>query len=303
MRVGAFEIVEPVPELNEPHAFTMIRPWVDVGSVVSITLARLERHYGIEELGRLARPGTFFDFTRYRPTLKNVGGERQITLPNSVINCYRNPDGPDMMFLHLLEPHAYAEDYTDSVVELLKQFGVKRYGRLGAMYDFVPHTRPLIVTGDTGGVPTSGNAGGLRQSQSTYQGPTSIMNLVSDGMAELEPKVDTMNFMVHIPQYIQLEEDFTGAARLLEVLSSIYDLPADLPPTRRGLRQYTELDKAVASNSELKSLIERMENHYDSEEAETKEDEPDQPPTPLSPQIERFLQEMDGRFRDTDQPQ
>ena len=38
-------------------------------------------------------------------------------------------------------------------------------------------------------------------------------------------------FTVHLPQYVQLEEDYAGAARLLEVLSSIYDLPPDLPPT------------------------------------------------------------------------
>lgn len=33
MRIGAFELVEPLPELRDPHAFAMIRPWVDVGSV------------------------------------------------------------------------------------------------------------------------------------------------------------------------------------------------------------------------------------------------------------------------------
>ena len=76
-----------------------------------------------------------------------------------------------------------------------------------------------------------------------------------------------MNFMVHVPQYVQLEEDFTGAARLLEVLSSIYDLPADLPPTKRGLRQYTELDKAVAKEdyekaAQLRDEISRVKSEY-----------------------------------------
>ena len=68
MKIGAFEITEPVPELKDPHAFAMIRPWVDVGSVGTLTLSRLERFLGSKELGKLARPGNFFDFTRYRPT-------------------------------------------------------------------------------------------------------------------------------------------------------------------------------------------------------------------------------------------
>ena len=44
MRIGAFELNEPVPELRDPHAFAMVRPWVDVGSVGTLTLNRLERY-------------------------------------------------------------------------------------------------------------------------------------------------------------------------------------------------------------------------------------------------------------------
>ena len=30
MRLRAFEIDEPLPELNEPHALAILKPWVDV---------------------------------------------------------------------------------------------------------------------------------------------------------------------------------------------------------------------------------------------------------------------------------
>ena len=53
MKIGAFEINEPVPELRDPHAFAMVRPWVDVGSVGTLTLNRLERFLGSKELGKL----------------------------------------------------------------------------------------------------------------------------------------------------------------------------------------------------------------------------------------------------------
>jgi len=33
MRIGAFDLPEPVPTLRDAHALVMIRPWVDVGSV------------------------------------------------------------------------------------------------------------------------------------------------------------------------------------------------------------------------------------------------------------------------------
>ncbi len=301
MKIGAFDLHEPVPELKEPHVFTLIRPWVDVGSAVTIALSRLERHFAAKEMGRLARPGVFFDFTRYRPTIKLVEGRREVTIPNSFIHYAQPPGGPDFLFFHLLEPHAFGEDYTESVLEVFKYMGIKRYCRLGAMYDVMPHTRPLLVTGDTGRVPTRGNAGNLRRRQSTYQGPTTIMNLVSDGVPKLDPDIDVMNIMVHLPQYAQLEEDYTGAARLLEVLSSVYDLPPDLPPTQMGERQYRELAKAVERNTELKALIQRMEAQYDAEEAARQAEEAS-PPAALSPEVERFLQEMDRRFNNPDRP-
>ena len=291
---------EPLPQLREPHVFTMVRPWVDVGSAVSITLTELERHFDAKELGRLARPGTFFDFTRYRPTMRLVEGRREVTIPNSVVNYAQTPDGNDLVFFHLLEPHAFGEDYADSVLKVFKHLDIKRYCRLGAMYDAVPHTRPLLVTGDTGGVPTKGDAGNLRTRASTYQGPTSIMNLVAEGVGKLDLDVTAMTFMVHLPQYLQMEEDYAGAARLLEVLSSIYDLPPDLPPTDRGRRQYNELDKAMGRNPELKSLIQRMETQYDAQEAARESDAPSAPA--LAPEVERFLEEMDRRFAEPNQP-
>ena len=85
MKIGAFELTEPLPELKEPHVFAMVRPWVDVGSVGTLTLARLENHLGAKELGQLTRPGEYFDFTRYRPTMNLVKGEREVTVPNSTI--------------------------------------------------------------------------------------------------------------------------------------------------------------------------------------------------------------------------
>ena len=109
----------------------MIRPWVDVGSVGTLTLNRLERFMGSKELGKLHRPGTFFDFTRYRPNMRLVDGVRQVKIPNSTIRYATTENGPDYIFLHLLEPHSNGEDYTDSILEVVRYFGVKRYCRWG----------------------------------------------------------------------------------------------------------------------------------------------------------------------------
>ena len=299
MRVGAFEIAEPVPVLREPHVFAMIRPWVDVGSVGTLTLNRLERFMGSKELGKLHRPGTYFDFTRYRPNMRLVDGARQVKIPNSTIRYATTENGPDYLFFHLLEPHSNGEDYTDSILEVVRYFGVKRYCRLGAMYDAVPHTRPLLVTGSLGAVEQKRSVPNFKLSQSTYQGPTTIMNLLSEGIEKDE--IESINFMVHLPQYVQLEEDYAGTSRMIEVLSSVYDnIPTDLAPVRRGQRQYRELNASVDRNNELKTLIQQMEQYYDSqltaEAAASSSEESGSPGPALSPEIEAFLSELGDRL-------
>ena len=298
MRVGAFELTEPVPELKDPHVFAMIRPWVDVGSVGTLTLNRLERFMGSKELGRLHRPGTYFDFTRYRPNMRLVDGVRQVKIPNSTIRFATTENGPDYLFFHLLEPHSNGEDYTDSVLEVVKHFGVKRYCRVGAMYDAVPHTRPLLVTGSLGSVEQKRPVPNFKMQQSTYQGPTTIMNLLSEGIEKED--IEAINFMVHLPQYVQLEEDYAGTSRMIEVLSSVYDnIPPDLAPVRRGQRQYRELNASVDRNSELKTLIQQMEQYYDSQltaESQSSSEESSSPAPVLSPEIEAFLSELGDRL-------
>ena len=303
MRIGAFELQEPLPELREPHVFAMIRPWVDVGSVGTLTLTRLERFLGSQELGRLQRPGEYFDFTRYRPSMRLVDNQRQVRIPNSVIRYAKTENGPDFLFFHLREPHANSEEYTDSILKVVETFEVKRYCRVGAMYDAVPHTRPLLVTGSLGDVAQIRPVPNLKLRGSTYQGPTTIMNLVSDGIDRLG--VESINFMVHLPQYVQLDEDFNGTARMLEALSSVYaDIPSDLAPVRRGQRQYRELNSAVERNSELQGLIQQMEAYYDSNEAETTEateTEPEAEPVSLSPEIEQFLSQLGGDLEEREE--
>ncbi len=292
MKVGVFELIDPLPELKEPHAIAMLRPWIDVGNVGTIALTKLERHLGAKELGRIARPGNFYDFTRYRPIMRTTEGNRVLNIPNTIINYAVREEAPDLLFFHLLEPQSFGEDYTDSILEVIDKLGVKQYVRIGGMYDAVPHTRPLLVTGSTTGEAAKKYGDVLSLRPSSYQGPTSIVNLVAEGVSSRN--IEAVSVMVHLPQYVQLEEDYSGAARLLEVLCSVYNLSKDLFDPERGRRQYREINNEVMRNQGLKTLIERLEVHYDSRSSG--EANGDEETTKLSPEVVKFLNEMGERF-------
>ena len=297
MDIGAFKIQDDIPEITNPYVIAMIKPWVDVGKVGTLTLNRIERFFGATEIGQLAKPGKFFDFTRYRPNMRFVQGKRTMRIPNSFLKHCKSENGQDYLFLHLFEPHANGEEYVESILEIVKQFKVERYCRVGAMYDAVPHTRPILITGAIGEINQIRQVENLRLRQSSYQGPTTIMNLLAVGIDDLE--METLNFMAHLPQYAQLEEDYSGVSRMIEVLSSIYaDIPKDLSPIRRGQRQYRELTKAVENNSELKGLIEQMESMYDSDRKSELDESQGDEASSLSPEIEDFLDEIGQQLED-----
>ena len=103
MKIGEFEIPEPVPEMKNTRAIAMLRPWVDVGRVGTLVLNRLERHLGAQELGRLEKPGMYFDFTRYRPRMRTVDGQRVFTRPNTIVHyAHDDEQDQDYLFLHIV---------------------------------------------------------------------------------------------------------------------------------------------------------------------------------------------------------
>ena len=310
MRISEFELSEPVPEMKDTIAVSMLRPWIDVGRVGTLSLRALQRYLGAKEIGRLHRPGKFFDFTRYRPRMRLVNGNRIFTKPNTIVHyAHDEYTDRDYLILHVREPHNFGEDYTESIVELLKFCNVTEYCRIGGMYDSVPHTRPILVTGSMKDDQEQKAAGKLNPRRSTYQGPTSIVNQVNEDLTGLG--IANTTLMAHLPQYVQLDEDHLGAARLLEVLSSVYGFPSELADMAQGEQQYKEIDKAIDYGGEVGTLIKQLETYYDrvlsrsedkseptsSDSSSSSSSNPnDGEDINLSPDVEDFLNQMGERF-------
>ena len=289
MRIGAFEVKEPIPELKEPYLFAILRPWIDVNNVGTLVVNELETQYGAKELARLAKPGHFFDFTRYRPTLYYEEGIRQVSIPNMTLRYAKREGGNDLLFLHLLEPHALSEIYVDSVLKLLKTLNVKKYILLGSMYDVVPHTRPLILNGGAIGRETQLDLKKSEAQLSHYQGPTSITTLITQRAPEFG--TETIWFIVSLPQYVILEEDYIGKMRLMEMLNLVYNIPIDKKDFEKATEQRNIINQKVERTPELKNILPQLETFY---EVRIKREEGEKKPK-LSPEIEETLWKIMGK--------
>ena len=293
MRLRAFELYEPVPRLNEPHALAVLKPWIDVSNVGTLTLSRLESYLKAVPLGEIARPGNFFDFTRYRPMLDVKEGRRQVQIPNTTISYAKMEEGHDFIFLHLLEPHMLAETYVDSVFDLLKSFGVRRYCLMGAMYDMVPYTRPLLVTGSASNLRLQKELEVAHVVSSDYQGPTTITYLISQ--RGLEIGMETLSLIVHLPQYLMMENDYRGKKRLMEVLSILYDFPLSEEDADKAKEQQERVsqiaEQFIQQEPSYRLILNQLEAYYDSRVGQAKEE------SKLSPEVEKFLRDLGKRFQ------
>jgi predicted ATP-grasp superfamily ATP-dependent carboligase len=285
----AFELTEPGPSLDRPRLLIALQPWIDVGSVGTMTLGFLEQLWDAQEVGRLVRPGVFYDFSRYRPMLFRREGERHVAVPNTFLRSARSADS-DWLFLHALEPHSHGEDYVDGVLDLVRRFGVRQYTLIGSMYAPVPHTRPPVASGGA-------NTDWLRErlhragvKESNYEGPTTILATMPQFAAG--EGLETGSVIVQLPAYIQLERDYCGAEALLSILSRVYSLDLDLSPlSEESDRQRRAMEESVAQNPQLQAMVAELERAYDSEAPGEVEDAPK-----LSPELEGFLKDIETRL-------
>lgn len=261
MKIGSFQLHDPVPECNEPYVLAALRPWIDVNNVGSLVLNGLEAQFGATELGKLSKPGYFYDFTRYRPTIHLEEGIQDLLIPNTTIHYAKREGQNDLLLLRLLEPHAHSELYISSVLKLLKTFKAGKYILLGSMYDTVPHTRPLLVSGYGMGEKARQDVRKAGALPITYHGPSTIVNLITKEATE--SGIDATVFIVSLPQYVAFEEDYLGKVRLMEILNMLYNIPVDKEDFDKALEQRNLISMRMENSPEVKMLLPQLESVYD----------------------------------------
>lgn len=309
MRIGAFQINVDPAQLDEPHCIASLRPWINVGNVGRTALRRMASISKARRVGDLARPSRFYDYTRYRPRIRMVNGERSFSIPNTSLWAAKVEGGQDMLFLHMLEPQAFSEDFNESVLQLLRTFGATRYTLVGSMYDSVPHTRPLKISGAARGwQPNDEFQRAVRLNRSSYQGPTSFVSQLTEEIRK-RLGLETLSMIVHLPTYLKLDNDYAGAASVLTALTHIYGVSTDeMPELVAGSAQYRQIGMGNAIDPRLQEVIKKFEADYDEEqdarEAEMEDistaSEQDSEPVQLLPEVEEFLQDVSRQIDDID---
>jgi hypothetical protein len=102
--------------------------------------------------------------------------------------------------------------------------------------------------------------------------------------------------MLQLPAYVQLERYYPGLATVLELMSGLYDLPLSFDAVRREAeRQRATIDESVQQDPRAQTMIQELETAYDTERAESEQEEGS---SALSPELDRFLREVEERWNE-----
>src|ERR671922_645219 len=274
------------PSLREPVLIAAFRGWNDGGQGASLAGGYLAKTWGAERFADID-PESFFDFQATRPHVSLVEGRtRRIDWPENAFYHARIPGlERDAVLLLGIEPNLRWRSFTQMIVELARELGIKMLITLGSLLADVPHTRPSPVTGGATD-PELIERLGLQRSR--YEGPTGIVGVLHDACNRAN--LPSVSLWAAVPHYVSLAPSPRAALALCERLGDILGAAIDTEELDEAAERYSEqVSEAVAADEETAAYVAELEQR-----AELIDEEENLPSgDSLAAELTRFLRERE----------
>jgi predicted ATP-grasp superfamily ATP-dependent carboligase len=233
------------------------------------------------------------DYRARRPISHLVDGVlRGLTWPSLEIRAASDEQGREMLLLVGAEPDRQWLQFTDEVVALAVDFGVRMCVGLGAYQFAAPHTRPPRVA-CTASTASLADRGFLRGSLDFPGGIQAAIEQACDTKG-----IPAMGLWAQVPHYVPAIMPFpAGSVALVESLARVADLTLPLGDlAERADATRSRLDELMAQNPQHSSMLHQLEEAWDSSEPEETPIGPSDLPTgdDLVAELERFLRDQSG---------
>jgi proteasome assembly chaperone (PAC2) family protein len=274
------------PKLRHPALVCSFKGWNDAAESATAALSFVSSKWGAERLGAID-PEEFYDFQVTRPTVRMSEGQtREIEWPELVIES-ASPEGArrDVVFLSGAEPNLRWKGFSATVIGAARELGVELVISLGALLADIPHTRPVQVTGIAADPDLVERLG---FSQARYEGPTGIVGVLHDACARAG--LLSASLWAPVPHYVATVPSPKATLALLRRLEDLLEVPIETEELDEAALEYERrLDEAVASEPEVRALVERLEQQVDDEDVSFRN-----LPTgdSIAQEFERFLKEQ-----------
>ena len=251
------------PKLRRPALVCSFKGWNDAAESATTALGFMASRFGAERFGAID-PEEFFDFQVTRPTVRLTEGvTRVIEWPELELSSARPAEGKrDVVFLTGAEPNLRWKTFSTTVVDVARELGVDMVVSLGALLADVPHTRPVQITGIAADAALSERLG---FTATRYEGPTGIVGVVQD--AATKAGMLAASLWAPVPHYVATVPSPKATLALLGRLQDLLEVSIDMTDLEEAAVDYERrLDEAVASEPEVRMLVERLERQVDDDE-------------------------------------
>jgi predicted ATP-grasp superfamily ATP-dependent carboligase len=277
------------PELRSPALVCAFKGWNDAGEAATAALDFLIDSFEAREIASID-PEVFYDFTAVRPTVSmSEGRSRQIEWPTNILHAAEVPGTDhDLLLLQGVEPSLRWREFNGMVIDMARQLGARMVVTLGALLADVPHTRPVPMTG-LGYDDETVERHGFQQSN--YEGPTGIVGVLHHACAEAG--LPAVSLWASVPHYVAAAPNPKAALALIRSFEGVAGIAVDARELEQSAEEYQrQVDAAVATDPDVKSFVERLEQTLD-EVADEISPTPEQLPSAdsIARDFQRFLRQ------------
>jgi hypothetical protein len=247
------------PALREPALVIALEGWNDAGEAATTAARYLASQLHAAPLAELD-PEEFFDFTVRRPTVTvEEGLARRLDWPVTrfLFGCAADAGGGaerEIVICVGIEPHLRWRTWSDQVLRLTRELGIRRVALLGAYLAEVLYSRPVDVTAVASApeLVTPLEVGPVR-----YAGPTSMLGVL--GQRLRDQGCEVVALWAGLPHYIELAPNARGSLALLERAVRFLGLALDLSPLASAAAECEQrISAMVSGDPELSEYVREL---------------------------------------------
>jgi len=276
------------PELHQPDMVVALAGWSDAAKVATGSVLYLART--LDAIGFAQIDGDqFYDFAATRPEVTiEQGLIKLMQLPNNSLFYWKNDKADhDLLLFHGIEPNLHWQKFVDTILDLAKNFKVRRIYALGGLYDNIPHTLEPRISG----VVNNENLLVLLREHNiepiNYAGPSSMHSLLLTCSAQ--SGIEAISLWAHAPFYVRVETNPMVCLGLVKKLVELTEVEVDLTElVKAGEYLRDTLNRLLGDSEELQQYIKKLEEQYDIEGVA---------PTEPSPGTDRIVKEIEDFLR------
>ena len=257
--------------------------WNDAADAATGAIEHLEREWQVRPLAAID-PEDYYDYQVNRPTVRLVDGvTRRIDWPTTRIGLATAGD-VEVVLVRGLEPNMRWRAFCEELTQFADELRVDRVVCLAALLADVPHTRPIDVNGSASDEATA-EVLGLKRSR--YEGPTGVVSVFHQALAETNRRVVT--YWASVPHYVAQPPCPKATLTLLHRVEDALDLTVplgDLP--EQALAWENGVDELAREDGEIADYIASLERREDETAL------PEASGEAIAKAFERYLRRRDG---------